>query len=70
MRTTWEPAFGPLVDECDKHGISRTVAFELAAKGDLETFKIGSKRYVVLDSLRTLPERMRLASSKPQRGGR
>ena len=43
---------------------------ELAAKGDLETFKIGSKRYVVLDSLRTLPERMRLASSKPQRGGR
>lgn len=64
MRTTREPAFGPLVGECDKHGISRTVAFELAASGDLETFKIGAKRYVLLDSLRTLPERMGLATAK------
>lgn len=50
--------FGRLVPECKKRGIGRTVAFELAAKGLLETFTIGTGRYVKLDSLRTLPERL------------
>lgn len=59
MRTTAEPAFGPLVEECAKHGISRTVAFELAAGRQLDTFKLGTRRYVLLDSLRTLPERLK-----------
>lgn len=53
-----EPAFGPLVPECRRHGIGRTKAFELAAAGLIETFQIGTKRYVVLDSLRTLPRRL------------
>jgi hypothetical protein len=53
------PAFGPLVETCVQHGISRTVAFELARKGLLDTFTIGTRRYVNLDSLRTLPERLR-----------
>jgi hypothetical protein len=50
--------FAPLVEECRAHGISRTVAFELAARGLLETFAIGRRRYVKLDSLRTLPQRL------------
>lgn len=52
------PAFGPLVEECAKHGISRTVAYELVASGHLETFKIGAKRYVLVDSLRALPGKL------------
>lgn len=52
------PAFRPLVEACDEHGISRTVAFDLARKGLLDSFTIGKRRYVYLESLRTLPERL------------
>lgn len=52
------PAYLPLVEACKAHGISRSVAFELARKGDLDTFLIGKRRYVYLHSLRNLPERM------------
>lgn len=55
MRTT-EPAFGPLVEECAKHGISRTVAYDLVSKGLLNSFRLGARRYVLLDSLRNLPQ--------------
>lgn len=58
MSTTAEPAYRPLVEACGDHGISRTVAFELARNGLLQTFTIGARRYVYLDSLRTLPERL------------
>lgn len=58
MTTTASPAFRPLVEACIDHGISRTVAFELARKGLLKTFTIGTRRYVWLESLRTLPERL------------
>lgn len=58
MNTTATPAFRPLVEACADHGISRTVAFELVRKGLLETFAIGKRRYVFLESLRTLPERL------------
>ena len=51
-------AFAPLVDACASHGISRTVAFQLARDGLLETFAIGRRRYVMADSLRTLPARL------------
>ena len=61
-----EPAFGPLVDECEKHGISRSTAYELVASGHLDTFKIGARRYVLVESLRTLPERMGLVSANPK----
>lgn len=53
-----EPAFGPLVPVCQAHGIGKTVAFELANEGKLKTFKIGARRYVYLESIRTLPERL------------
>lgn len=55
---TLEPAYRPLVEACGEHGISRTVAFELARTGQLQTFTIGTRRYVLLESLRTLPERL------------
>ena len=45
---TFGPTFGRLVPECKKRGIGRTAAFELAAKGILETFTIGTGRYVKL----------------------
>lgn len=50
------PHFGPLVTCCAAHGISRSVAFELARKGQLETFRINSRRYVMLASLKALPQ--------------
>ncbi|MEO5829822.1 MAG: hypothetical protein ABIQ36_04565 [Rhodanobacter sp.] len=52
-------AFGPLVEECKRRGIGRTVAFELAKNGTVETFHLGRRVFVLLDSLDTLPERMR-----------
>jgi hypothetical protein len=50
--------YGLLVEECAKFGISRTVAFKLSASGLLKTFAIGTRRYVYLESLRTLPGRL------------
>jgi len=52
------PTYRPLVPACAAYGISRSVAFDLARKGLLDTFTIGTRRYVRLDSLRTLPERL------------
>lgn len=56
--TTDSPSFKPLVQACREHGICRTVAFNLSASGLLSTFTIGKRRYVQMDSLRTLPERL------------
>lgn len=53
-----EPTYGPLVESARRFGICRSVAFDLARLGKLETFTIGTRRYVYLDSLRTLPERL------------
>lgn len=53
------PTYGPLVPVCAKHGIGRTTAFELARRGELETFRIGARTFVMLDSVATLPERLR-----------
>lgn len=59
MDTTQDKrAFGPLVDECNARGIGRTVAFELARDGWIETFNIGRRRYVKIDSLDSLPDRL------------
>lgn len=51
-------SFGPLVEECNSRGIGRTVAFKLASEGTIKTFRIGRRRFVVLSSLDSLPERM------------
>ena len=58
MNSKVEPAYGPMVEVCGNHGISRTVAFELARKGLLDVFLIGRRRYVRIDSVRTLPDRL------------
>lgn len=52
------PLYGSLVEVCEQHGIRRTKAFELARKGLLETFCLGGKRYVYLDSVASLPARI------------
>ncbi|MDE1894079.1 MAG: hypothetical protein KGM96_15430 [Acidobacteriota bacterium] len=54
-----EPAFLPFVETCQEHGISRTAAYRLADRGLIETFTLGRRRYVVMESLRSLPDRMR-----------
>jgi len=55
--------YGPLIAECAKRGISRTVAFNLVRMGMLETACIGRRRYVYLDSLDTLPQRFNAAQA-------
>lgn len=52
-----QPNFIPLTQGLQAYGISRTRGFELVKAGLLETFLIGRRRYVLLDSLRSLPER-------------
>lgn len=53
-----EPTYRSLVETCAAHGISRTKAFEFASQGLLDTFLLGRRKYVYLQSMRTLPERM------------
>lgn len=49
--------FRPFVPACRKRGFGKTLAYRYASAGLLETFTIGKKRYVYLDSLLTLPQR-------------
>ena len=56
--TNEQREFRPFIPECTKRGIGQTKAYELANAGLLETFNIGTKRYVYLDSLLSLPERL------------
>jgi len=58
------PTYRPFIEACREYGISRTVAYELANDGLLDTFKLGAKRYVMLESLRTLPDRLREAANE------
>lgn len=54
-----QPAlFGPLVESCAAYGIPRSTAFELVAKGLLNTFLIGARRYVMYESLWDLPRKL------------
>lgn len=50
--------FGGLVREAEKRDIGKTKAFEFAKLGLIETFKIGNRKYVYLDSFDTLPDRI------------
>lgn len=50
--------YGPLVTECKRRGISRTVAFDLARRGLVDTFMLGSRRMVKIASLESLPDRL------------
>lgn len=61
MATNTERDYRPFIPECTKRGIGKTRAYELADAGLLETFCIGRKRFIYLDSLLTLPHRLMLA---------
>lgn len=52
------PTYAPLVEACKAHGIGRTQAFALVQRGLLESFLIGNRRFVRLDSLARLPEKL------------
>lgn len=54
-----EPTFGKLVPTCRAYGIGRTKAFELAAAGTLDTFTLGRIRFVLVESLKSLPARLK-----------
>lgn len=58
MTTNEQREFRPFIPECTKRGIGKTKAYELANDGLVETFTLGTKRYVYLDSLLTLPQRL------------
>lgn len=58
MDQTAAREFGPFIAECAKRGIGKTTAYALLNDGLLETFQIGTKRYVYIDSLQTLPHRL------------
>lgn len=57
MNPTPRP-FAGLVQECQRRDIGRTMAFDLANRGLIETFRIGARRFVYLDSLDTLHARI------------
>lgn len=52
------PTFLPLVEACKAYGISRSVAFKLVKNKLLDSFTIGMRRYVYVESLDSLPERL------------
>jgi hypothetical protein len=55
--------YRPFVPACRKRGFGKTLAYRYAKEGLLETFTIGKKRYVYLDSLLTLPTRLAQAAN-------
>lgn len=58
--------YGPFVSVCRAHGISRSVAYQLLAAGHLDTFLIGRRRYVLIDSLRDLPRKLLAAEPRDE----
>lgn len=58
MKTKELRDFAPFPAACIERGISKTVAYDLLNGGLLDTFKIGRRRYVYLDSLLTVAERV------------
>lgn len=55
---TSEPTYQRLTTACAAYGIKRSQAYQLAQAGLIKTFKIGKSRFVFLDSLQSLPERL------------
>lgn len=66
--TSEQRDYRPFIPECVKRGIGKTKAYELANAGLLETFPIGTRRFVYIDSLLTLPQRLKEAADVAERG--
>lgn len=64
MEISNTPAFGPFIEKCREHGFAKTTAYELLNEGLLESFTIGTRRYVVLQSLRDLPAKLAERAAK------
>ncbi|UZW62359.1 hypothetical protein [Lysobacter enzymogenes] len=62
----YQPTFAALVPVCKAHGIGKTLAYQLASKGDLKTFLLHGKRMVYLASLESLPNRV---AANERKGG-
>ena len=58
MDTKNPATYGRLVEVCRAFGICRTLAFALAAAQLIETFMLRGRRYVYIESVRTLPDRI------------
>ena len=58
VNTNIEPNYGILQDVCKLFGISRTQAFAYSKAGLLDTFLMNNRRYVYIDSVRSLPVRL------------
>lgn len=59
--------YGPFVKECAKRGIGKSRAYQLANDGLLDTDYVGKSRVVYLDSLLTLPKRLKEAANDTER---
>lgn len=59
--------FRPFIPECEKRGIRKTKAYELANAGLLEVFSIGTRRFIYVDSLLSLPQRLKEAANDAER---
>jgi hypothetical protein len=55
--------YGPFVKECAKRGIGKSKAYQLANDGFLATDYVGKTRVVYLDSLLSLPQRLKEAAN-------
>lgn len=61
---SFDVTYGPLVAVCKAHGISRTNAFKLSKGGMLKTFIYNGRRYVTLQSMRELPQKLGLVGDR------
>lgn len=50
--------FGRFIPACAARGIAKSKAYELADAGLLPTFKIGRARYIKIEVLDSLPDRL------------
>lgn len=49
---TVEALAHPFADWLDAHGIAKSTGYELVAKGELQTFKLGKRRYISAEAAR------------------
>lgn len=66
MITSEQREFRPFIPECRKRGIGKTKAYELANAGLLEVFNIGTRKFIYLDSLLSLPRRLQEVAAGPR----
>jgi hypothetical protein len=66
MKTKELRDFAPFPAACVDRGICKTVAYDLLNGGLLDTFKIGRRRYVYLDSLLTIAEKVEAYNELPR----